>query len=216
MDEKNILHNLPIRSGIKVLIVGDSHTAGYYGSHLDKMVRNTGAVVQTYGSWSSYPEWWLNGTPTLIGFCSRDENEKIKKVKAGISVPTPKIKNLLKQQKPDVVIVTLGGNMIDFDDKSIVIPTKQMANIIQQSGAGLFWVGPPQIRLHPAEQLNRLYDLLQKAVTKHVLLFIDSRPYTHYPQKGGDGIHYTGKEGKLTAINWAEQVFYQIQNLKIN
>ena len=44
--------------------------------------------------------------------------------------------------------------------------------------------------------------------------FIDSRPYTYYPENmKGDGAHFGGVEGTKIAKDWSKQIFIQIQKL---
>ena len=205
----------PLHPGVKVLIIGDSHTAGIYGAQIDKLARSSGATVQTYGSCGSSPSWWFNSTSTQCGFYAHDEKGQTIRKNVGEKTPTPNLNNLINKYKPDVVIVSLGANMIRANENSIINTSKKMAQTIQQSGAKLFWVGPPKGResKKSTEDLNRLYDALQKAMPDNTV-FIDSRPYTYYPEKGGDGVHFSGKEGKQIATNWAEQVFNKIQSQK--
>ena len=202
-----------LKQGTKVLIIGDSHTVGIYGQEMDKLARSTGATVQTYGVAGSSPSWWFSGTKTKCGFYSNDAEGHKKTAGMGDATPTPNIKELIAKAKPDVVIVSLGANMIASPETSVTSTTKKMADAIEQSGAKLVWVGPPKHRKNQEnpQQLTNLYNELQSALPKDAK-FIDSRPYTYYPKTGGDGIHFWGKEGMQIAKNWANQVFNQIQD----
>jgi hypothetical protein len=51
-----------------------------------------------------------------------------------------------------------------------------------------------------------------KSVAEQYGTFVDSREYTKYPETGGDGVHYWGKEGSRIARDWAGKVFDNIQN----
>lgn len=201
----------PIRPGRKVLLIGDSHTVLRYGTHLDEQCRATGAIVRTYGSCSSHPLWWFEGSYTHCGYLARDEQGREINIPFGRFMATPKIDSLLELFWPDVVIVSLGANLIDLCEEDTVSTCRKMARMIQSYTDEVFWVGPPNIRLHPPKKLARLYKFLEHAVSSHVQAFIDSRPMTHYMARGGDGIHFTGKTGQAIAENWAKQVFAAIQ-----
>lgn len=202
----------PIRPNRRVLILGDSHTVFRYGVHLDQLCRQTGAVVRTYGSCSSHPLWWFEGTYTHCGYLARDEHEREIRVPFGRFMATPRIADVLAQFWPDVVIVSLGANLIDLCEEDTITTCRKMARMIHDYTEELYWVGPPNIRLHPPKKLARLYGFLEQAVSPYAKQFIDSRPMTHYMAKGGDGIHFIGREGQAIATAWAESVFATIQS----
>ena len=90
----------------KILILGDSHTCGHYGIHLDRLCRQTGASVQTWASCCSSPNWWFEHLPTHCGFFSKDEKGKTFRTPFGVYYPTPDIATLLKNFSPDLSIIT--------------------------------------------------------------------------------------------------------------
>jgi hypothetical protein len=202
-----------IGPGTKVLHIGDSHTVGIYGREMDKLMRATGASVSTFGSAGSSPSWWLQGTTTHSGFFGRGEDGKIDSP-ADWKTPhkTPKLPDLLKQTQPSVIVISLGANLIKANGTTIEKQVKDLAEVAKASGAKIIWVGPPDGResKKPTSTQTALYDHLQKVATQYGT-FIDSRPMTEYPDKGGDGVHYWGKEGSKIATNWAHEVFNQIQ-----
>jgi len=197
----------------KVLHIGDSHTVGIYGKEIDKLLRATGAQVESYGSAGSSPSWWLSGKATRSGFFSRDaEGKTVQPRDWKAPHPTPKFPDLIRRSKPNIIMISLGANLIHSSGANIESQVHKIAQIAKESGAKIIWVGPPDGResKKPSSKQDYLYEHLQKAASQYGD-FIDSRPLTEYPEKGGDGLHYWGKEGSRTARSWANEVFKQIQ-----
>lgn len=200
----------------RVLHIGDSHTVGIYGQEMDKHLRSTGAKVATYGSAGSSPKWWITGQTTRSGFFSRDGEEKTTQpAKWNDPHPTPKLKALLAEFRPNVVVFSLGANLIHATPATIENQMREIADMAKAYGTEIIWVGPPDGResKKPTSKQNELYDTLAR-VAREYGDFIDSRPLTEYPATGGDGVHYWGAEGSRVAKAWAEDVFTQIQGLK--
>ena len=199
----------------RVLHIGDSHTVGIYGQEMDKHLRSTGAKVATYGSAGSSPKWWITGQTTRSGFFSRDGEEKTTRpAKWNDPHPTPKLKALLEQFRPNVVVFSLGANLIAATPTAIERQMREIAEMAKTYGTEIIWIGPPDGResKKPTSKQNELYNTLER-VAKDYGDFIDSRPLTEYPASGGDGVHYWGAEGSRVAKGWAEDVFEQIQSL---
>ncbi|MFN8576363.1 MAG: hypothetical protein U0354_05855 [Candidatus Sericytochromatia bacterium] len=203
-----------INENTRVLHIGDSHTVGVYGKEMDRLMRETGAKVQTYGSAGSSPSWWLTGHTTKSGFYSKDDNGNIDSP-ADWKQPheTPKFTNLINNFKPNVIVISLGANLIKANGETIEKEVKKLADIAKESGAKIIWVGPPDGResKKPTSKQTFLYEHLEK-VAKQYGTFLDSRQYTEYPEKGGDGLHYGGEQGTEIAKNWAKSIFNDIQN----
>lgn len=202
-----------INPNTRVLHIGDSHTVGIYGREIDGLMTSTGAKVQTYGSAGSTPSWWLNGHSTKSGFYSKDDEGKVDNPANWKEPhPTPKLNNLIDNFKPNVIVFSLGANLVKANAEQIESEVKKVADIAKESGAKIVWVGPPDSRdsAKPNSTQAFLYEHLEKVASQYGT-FIDSRPYTEYPATGGDGIHYWGKEGTATAKQWANSVFDQMQ-----
>lgn len=204
-----------INTSSRVLHIGDSHTAGVYGKELDSLMRNTGAKVQTYGSSGASPSWWINGNITKSGFYSKDDKGNIDSP-ANWQDPhlTPLLIDLIKEFRPNIIIISLGANLVKATAENIESEVKKICDIAKESGAKIIWVGPPNSRedKKPASLQNFLYEHIQKIAIQYAD-FIDSRPYTKYPDSGKDGIHYGGEEGTKIAKEWANQIFKEIQEL---
>ncbi len=208
-----------INENSRVLHIGDSHTAGIYGKEMDKLLRATGAKVETVGSSSASPSWFISGHATTKGFYSKDEKGNVDSP-ADWKAPhaTPKLKNLISEFQPNIILISLGANLLGSNGKNIESEVRKIAEIAKQSGAKIVWVGPPDGResKKPEEKQSDLYLHLKKAASEYGT-FVDSRPYTEYPDSGGDGVHYSGKEGSgmsKLAKSWVNHVYNEIQNSK--
>lgn len=200
-----------INSNKKVLIIGDSQTYGNYGTKLDELVRNTGAKTLTYASWGSSPNSWFSGWET-INLWSKGLDGKETRTH---NTSTPNIEDIIKKEKPDIVIVTMGGNMItNATQENVTKSVDKIASAIKSSGAKLYWAGPPKYdpNKRTPEQLETFYGFLAKSVSTHGKL-IDSRKFIN-EYHGNDGLHYSGKKGDIETNNWAKGVFNEIQNSK--
>ena len=201
-----------ITKATKVLILGDSQTYGNYGTKLDELVRGTDAKVITYASWGASPEWWFSGYKAdKVWSKGIDGNsERLR------DYNTPSLEKVLKEEKPDVVIVTMGGNMMaTATQKTVSESVGKIGTAVTASGAKLFWVGPPKYdpgkRTH--EQLETFYGFLAKAVESHGTL-IDSRKFID-KYHGTDGLHYSGSKGDKQTVKWATGVFNEIRKTKL-
>lgn len=204
----------------RVLHIGDSHTAGIYGQTMDKLLRSTGAKVTTVGSSSSRPSWFLDGTPTRWGYFGKDDEGHVDAPKDWKQPhATPTLPNLIKQAHPNVILISLGANLLYAKGETIEKEVRQLADVAKASGARIIWVGPPDgaEAKKPTSKQDFLYAHLQKIAAQYGD-FIDSRPLTEYPLDAqgkplGDGVHYTGTTGGKLARAWTQEVFNQIQAL---
>lgn len=200
-----------ITVGTRVLIIGDSQTVGPYGKTIDELARATGATVSTHASWGASPTWFFNGNETYK-YWTRDTTGH---QETRMQTATPHLNELLAAERPDVVVVTMGGNMIaaNATQADVTMQVSQIGNAVSASGAQLVWVGPPKYdaQKRSPEVVEQFYQKLRNIVPEYGTL-IDSRP--HIEQYAGtDGLHYSGAQGEKIARQWANGVFQQIQKL---
>jgi len=197
--------------GTKVLIIGDSQTVGPYGKTLDEMVRATGATVSTHASWGASPAWFFNGNETYKYWTRDASGQQETRIKAD----TPRLNDLLARERPDVVVVTMGGNMIaaNASQADVTMQVSQIGNAVSASGAQLVWVGPPKYapQKRSPEVVEQFYQKLGNIVPEYGTL-IDSRPHIK-EYAGSDGLHYSGAKGESIARQWAQGVFQELQKL---
>lgn len=185
-----------------ILFIGDSHTVGPFGQHLDEVLRSNGARVATYGSCGSIPKWWSNGQRTTCGYFSKDLNGRVFNSN---TYATPKINELLDKIRPDVVLLEFGGNYSKISDDQIVIQDiKKIVKTVKDSGARCYWVTAPDSRTL-REARHRTLKLTIEAIGLDCPIF-NSLTVTHYPQTGGDGIHYSFPSAIPIAKKWADSV----------
>ncbi len=201
-----------IKSDSRVLHIGDSHTCGVYGKSIDALMRESGATVSTYGVSGSSPSWWFNGTVGKSGYFAKDEQGKVDQP-ADWRTPraTPNLTELIKEKKPDVLVVSLGANLIGGTNTAIQSQVRSICEVAKKNGTQLVWIGPPDGRSKSDEAQTRLYLNIKAAVNLYGFSFIDSRPFTDYPKTGGDGVHYSGTEGTKIAQQWANSAYDVIQ-----
>lgn len=199
-----------IGAGSNVLVIGDSHTIGTFGTQLDKDLRSTGARVETYGSSGSSPSWWINGTTTNSGYSARHADGSVDQPPWNQPHATPKLSDLIAKQRPDTIIVNLGANMRGASAQEIERQVSSLAKMAKESGARLIWVGPPKTRedMSNPSSVNRFNAAMRDAVAPYGT-YLSSSEYTRYA--GGDGIHYSGNEGSQVARGWADRIFSDIQ-----
>lgn len=190
------------------LFLGDSHTVGSFGARLDELLREEAPRVVTYGVCGASPSWWFEGTKTRCGYFFHEADSDATR---GMRVKTPLISRLLEEWNPSVVIVALGANLISESNASVSESSAKLAHVSVSLGARCVWVGPPHGRNKPEPRFSEFYSVLKEAVSQNCE-FIDSRPYAHYPDVGGDGVHFDslGPEGVALARAWAEAVFLQL------
>jgi hypothetical protein len=106
----------------RILMVGDSHTAGLFGKELQSLLRKTGAKVRRVGKSKTAPRHWVRG--------SKYQN-------------TPALRMLTTSFRPNVVLILLGANM-RRGGKNDFKAVQTLARIARESGAKVIWVGPPK------------------------------------------------------------------------
>lgn len=186
-----------------VLFIGDSHSVGPFGWALDQHLRDAQHSVATYASCGSIPKWWTTGQKTTCGYFSRD----LKGTKVSLNTsPTPLMDNLLRDIKPDVVVMEFGGNYVKTPSDDFVIKDiKAIVAKVKASGAACFWITNPDSRNFRSE-IPRILRLTKEAVGEDCPIF-ESFKVTRYPETGGDGVHYWNTLGTPIAKDWAKKAF---------
>ncbi len=192
-----------IGPGTKVLMIGDSHTVGAFGTELDSKLRNTGAQVATYGASGSSASQWANGGTTSSGWVARGANGQVEQPPWNQPHQIPKLEELIAKEKPGVIIVNLGANFRGGDPTSQV---RSLGEIAKRHGIKLIWVGPPKTREDSSNDSSiKAFDQKMAAAMAPYGTYIASDPFTP-TYSGSDGLHYGTEAGK----KWADGVFGQI------
>ncbi len=191
------------------LYIGDSHSAGHFGSRLDLLIRMSGTSLATYAKGGSMVSSWLTGAPTEWRLVKRRAMGEIKYgPKHG---NTPMLSYLLDYHKPKTIIVALGTNHSGQSSEQFKAELYQMLQLIQESGAQCFWVTPPAAR-NILSEVPRLKKAIREVVGNYCNTF-QSDYVTAYPSVGGDGLHFGNYPGaKEMAHYWAYRVVLKLLN----
>lgn len=162
---------LALAPGMRVLLVGDSHTYGAFGQELQRLLAEQQLnVLRRAKIGSAVKYWW------------------------------PRLPALLQEQRPDVVILALGANMRGYPSaRGTAAQIQKTVALVRQArpNATIVWIGPPRLQKDSDAELARFNRIIQRGLGT-AAHFIDSAPLT--PRYvGRDGVHYAAKEGKLWA-----------------
>ena len=142
-----------ILAGLVMLIIGDSHIAGYgrFNNTLHEELVGQGASVHTFGICGSIPSDWLLPHSIVCGRGERHNGDP-----AQISMDTKlhgwALPALISHYHPNVVVVELGENMAGYGVASdlprdlIGGEVMGLARLIQSSGLPCIWIGPTWAR----------------------------------------------------------------------
>lgn len=187
----------PASAAERLLVVGDSHTAGLFGGALEEALRaEPGVELAVFGVCSARPDSYLQQLEHHCGWRYKDLDGKnaakwvkARKTEEGKTwVKTPKLEDLVDEYGPDVVVIALGTN-----GPSSYSSIAGLIAAAKKRKARCAWVGPPYVRGVPDRAIDSVYAELSKAANADSCSIVDSRLYSYlrYPAKGGDGVHYS-------------------------
>lgn len=199
-----------------ILIIGDSHSYGPYGTVLDDHYRKQGHRVSSYASCGSSPSTWVrsskNFQQTNCGYWSKSPNGKETRVK---SHKLPSFQEALAQSQPDLTIVSLGTNALSSTQNitNEVRHAESMLENIQKSNSQCVWIGPPDLDKKPfSSNLPEGVRAFKAAAQKYNCKYIDSTRHTQYPKGKSDGIHYGAKDSKA----WGDAIVKELASVSIS
>lgn len=199
----------------RVLLLGDSHAYGRYGTILDSHFRQGNTQVTSLSSCGSSPSTWTttseNFKSTNCGFWKKNAKGQETRV---TSHRLPSFKDELTAAQPDLTVITLGTNFLastgNINREKTHVET--MMKQIKAAGSACIWVGPPDLKKNPFKSnLQAGVKQLKSWAAENDCHFIDSTKLTQYPGGKSDGIHYGPKDSAA----WGESVIKEIQKLKI-
>lgn len=199
----------------QVLAIGDSQSFGSFGPRLQNELNAEGHSTSFYARPGAIADWYLKGTqpPKDYGYWDAPFGgwpvRKSKNAK-----PTPLLKDLIRQHKPKLVIVQLGGNMHYLKDEEVRRTSQELLSVIGEANASCLWIGPPPGEKRPQPRFDEFYVVLQSVVEASGCRFVDSRQAFVGIPKGGDGIHLdTMKDGLKLSKNWTTFVKHEAQKI---
>ncbi|AHZ84919.1 hypothetical protein Bb109J_c2226 [Bdellovibrio bacteriovorus] len=200
----------------RVLLLGDSHAYGRYGSVLDAHFRKGDTQVTSLSSCGSSPSTWTtsseNFKSTNCGFWKKNAKGQETRV---TSHRLPSFGEELAATKPDLTVITLGTNFLASPGniKSEKAHVEKMMKQINAAGSACIWVGPPDLKKDPFKKNLELgVKELKSWADANNCQFIDSTKLTKYPGGKSDGIHYGPKDSAA----WGEAVVKEISKLKVH
>jgi hypothetical protein len=133
--------------GISVLMIGDSHlvNSSNLAGPLNDMFLDDGEKVYSLGICGSHAADWIKVTKGTCGGAERRGRGKVTLI--GSHAATVPIKQLVAQEKPDLLVVVLGDTIASYDKstfsrayawKNVTTLTKE----IKDTGVRCVWVGP--------------------------------------------------------------------------
>lgn len=207
-----------------MLLIGDSHFTGSVspGTFLDREIRAIQPKLTTYGVCGASTASWLAGPKTRCGFDFRSSAQSI-------SIPypqpaeAPKFVDLLARVQPELVIVALGSNMAvqGYSLTSLASEVLRISAAITASHARCVWITPMNARSIQGRSrsateaaLAKVRETLFLAAAGHCEL-IDGGDILTYPERGGDGLHYSalpGAQARAFSDEWAKAVVERLRN----
>jgi hypothetical protein len=192
----------------RVMFVGDSHSVGPFGQHLDFLLRKQGYLVYTAASCGSTLKHWLTGKNTTCGFFSKNIKGQVVEYKKG---PTPLLKNIFNEVKPNILLIEMGANYQYYtSERQIQEEIQNVLKVYVPMVDRCIWVTHPDSRKYPEQRL-KLAQLINETVAPFCEVF-HSYEVTQYPSSGGDGVHYSFGAAIPIAKNWAKLVFERFFN----
>ncbi len=186
----------------KILILGDSHYAGTYGQELDKLLKQSGNIVESYGCVSATAQHYIDGGKHCIKPIQGSTHNSIQE-----DYTLSPITQYLSTFSPNIVIISLGGN-IESSTSSKDIRVKQISQLVKaitDKNIKCIWVGPPgKNDIEESKDRDTFYTQLQEALGQTCQL-IDSRPLA---QLNKDEIHFSDFQRPK---DWAQKVFTQFK-----
>lgn len=212
----------PSGRGLRLLYLGDSHSLGAFGERLDQRLREAGHQLHWIVASGSSPYTWLEGAAPRNGAGAYWEKTDAHEQRHEQWPDSPQLKSLLKQDRPQVVIVQTGGQLYALLRTKRETPERTLARIrgqlsemcrqIAESGATGYWILPPrshEARYEEALQ-TQLATLMKEVVGEWGGTCYESLEVTQYPgdYPAMDGIHYPPGEAR----QWAEGVLAHLQH----
>ncbi len=184
----------------KILVIGDSHTVGYFGEKLHSLLlKLPHTEIVTLAICGSNPIHWLKGRK--LDICDRERRG------TDIDAPlpasfVPHLATILKEEKPHITIIAHGTNYVGYPPYSIHKYSLATINLILLNQSSCFWVGPPDAYAIEQSLLEQTSQLIQDAGSGNCQFF-NSLEVTSYPPDLNDGVHYSLD----LAHQWAKKVF---------
>lgn len=176
-------------SAESILYIGDSHTAGNFGSHLEALLKAAGASVTRTGIVGSRAPAW--------------------------SAPKG-LSQLQKTESYSAVIIALGTNDLASFCRNPSAAVKDAIDLLTKvkPEQKCIWVGPPLLSAsHLLKEcggepgMQKFREAYKAGIQGRGCQYVDSSKSLIYPNST-DGVHFSGK----AAERWAQYIYTQISD----
>ncbi|MBL7716238.1 MAG: SGNH/GDSL hydrolase family protein [Bdellovibrionales bacterium] len=197
-------------SGLKVVVLGDSHLVGPMGRRLDENLRANASIqsVETFAVCGARADAFYSPVQTSCGYFEKLADGTTSDVLKAVS---PDMANWSKS-KPDWVVINLGTNVALLPDWKVAAKEiRLLLDQVKSLGARCYWILPPSMAKF-AKELPSLESFLVAEVSKDCEVFQSSK-VTVYPAGIKDGIHYSSKKMTPAGQAWGDSVFAALKQL---
>ncbi len=195
----------PVKVIRSVLVLADSHGAGYFGRQLHKILRKAypDAKVTLVGACGKAEGGFLGGNSSHCGVITINRWGRLQHVKGCAKNPcteadgpkclkracrTPKLRTLLRKIKPDLTIVQLGGNSwymgsMEKGWRRVVKRVHTVADLILKKDSACVWVTPSDHFYWPQDSQDAFAAFYEKTLDGRCTVFNSRpshRPYLNY------------------------------------
>lgn len=119
----------------------------------------------------------------------------------------------LKRSRPDLILVSLGGNNQSLNSEKYAQTVNQLLNLAKSMGSRIVWVGPTASNPNVAPNTERRHrwttNFLQQYLPARKAFFFDTREWTGSGW-GKDGVHYPSAKYKA----WAKIVSSRLRQIR--
>ncbi len=173
----------------RVLLIGDSQSVGTFGRRLPGVLMKQGrAQVAVVARCGATPAHFFEEGYSNCGFYERSRNGVTLGPGTGHR-PVERLVRLLDRERPDVLIVQLGGNSVPLSQSHWERHVRLVMDALRErERIQCLWVGPPPGWGRDPERFKSYYDFMSQHLGTRCRFF-DSRPGIQYPEQTGDGIH---------------------------
>lgn len=187
--------------------------------------------LHSYTIGGSSPQWWFRGTTTPRGYVFHSCEGRPLEARSRLHhrrVKTPFLPDLLdvpeRQYDRQVVIVALGSNVPGRPTVHTEWTEKMVRAITRRPEDVCIWISPPPMRKLSRGYSDQVFEAIRAGISAAEISapgspgrrchLVDSRLFTDYPKKGGDGVHYPfSTDGLAAAKRWTDGVIGEIQGI---
>jgi hypothetical protein len=208
----------PAGAAPRILVIGDSHTAGGFGRALDQELWDAGVPAEVHALPGATANWFFTGENHGNGAAFHHDIET-GKVTRPTHQAAPKLPELLLKVHPAFTVVALGSNFEWLDKTPLTAEIARVMKAVREADSKCIWIGPPDMNTVPESLRIRFYRILSETAAAESCSVIDSfKILGKHPSCTGakgpcDPIHWDGYPARAKA--WGHEVGQQILRIAI-